>query len=85
MKRKLNECIRPVAYYPVAAMSTLNILSQKYALPWANLKGDNEEYIALEWLGKLYFRKLYYREYRGTCFKFFNRIIYLDECIVLEY
>lgn len=81
MKRKLTGGIKAIGYYPVIGMKALYILPFEVADEWQERKGT--EAIALLWNGKIHFRKLYYRN-RGACFKFFNRIIYLNEIVRIE-
>lgn len=76
MKRILLGEIKVVGYYPVAGGECLYLLPFEDAFKWKLKKGYDA--IALLWQGKLYFRKLYYRQCQ-YCFKFFNHVIYLSE------
>ena len=76
MKRRLTGEIKFVGYYPVAGGKYLYVLPFEEAFKWEQKKGYDA--IALLWEGKLYFRKLYFRN-SDYCFKFFNRILYISE------
>lgn len=76
MKRTLSGEIKVIGYYPVAGGKWLYILPFETAEAWEEQK--RADVLALCWRGKLCFRQVYYRD-KGACFKFFNRVIYLDE------
>lgn len=78
MKRTLHGKFDVIGIYPVAGMKALFVLNWDMSKVWEDKKGTDA--IALIWKGKLYFRTIYYRTY-GACFKFFNRIIYLEDII----
>lgn len=78
MKRALSGKIDIVGIYPVSGTKALFVLPWDIAKVWEDKKGTDA--IALIWQGKLCYRKVYYRTY-GACFKFFNRIIYLEDII----
>lgn len=81
MKRRLNGKIKVVGYYSIAGCECLYVLPFEQAFKWELKKGYDA--IALLWQGKLYFRKLYFRN-SEYCFKFFNRIIYISEIMHTE-
>lgn len=76
MKRTLQGKFDIIGIYPVSNMKTLFVLVWDLAKVWEDKKSTDA--IALCWNGKLYFRTIYYRR-DGACFKFFNRIIYLED------
>lgn len=76
MKRRLTGEIRVAGYIPVMGCECLYVLPFGMACKWEEKKGYDA--IALLWQGKLYFRKLYFRNSQ-FCFKFFNHIIYFNE------
>lgn len=78
MNRRLNGKFNIIGIYPVAGMKALFVLPWDFSKLWEDKKGTDA--IALIWGNKLYFRQLYYRR-DGLCFKFFNRIIYLEDII----
>lgn len=78
MKRTLHGKCNIIGIYPVAGMKALFVLPWDIAKVWEDKKGTDA--IALIWQGKLCYRTLYYRRY-GACFKFFNRIIYLEDIL----
>ena len=81
MKRKLTGEIKVIGYYPLSGMIPLYVLPFEVANEWEYRKGNDA--IALLYNGKLCFRQIYYRS-NGSCFKFFNKWIYLSEIIRTE-
>lgn len=66
--------------YVTGEYTPIYILSDDSTKYWKELKSDHNEYIALAFENKIYFRRLYWRSKRGLGFKFLNHFIYLDEC-----
>lgn len=79
MKRTNYGTVKVVAYV-TGEYLPLYILSDEVVKYWKDLKGDDNEYVALAFENKIYFRKLYWRPKRGFGFKFFNRFNYLEDC-----
>lgn len=84
MKRRIKGEIKVIGYYPVAGMTALYVLPFESVEYWSMLKGRNEQYIALLWNGKMYFRQLYWRRNMEFAFKFFNSWFYLNEAIRID-
>lgn len=80
MKRN-NYGKRKIVAYITGEYTPIYILSDDATKYWADLKNDFNDYIAIAFENKIYFRKLYWRSKRGFGFKFLNRFIYLDECL----
>lgn len=79
MKRSDYGTAKVVAYITGESLP-IYILSDEDVKYWKDLKGDYNDYIAIAFENKIYFRRLYWRINRGYGFKFLNRFIYLDEC-----
>lgn len=79
MKRTNYGTVKVTAYV-TGECTPIYILSDDAVKYWKDLKNDYNEYIAIAFENKIYFRKLYWRSNRGFGFKFLNRFIYLDEC-----
>lgn len=73
-----------IVAYVTGEYKPIYVLSDDSVKYWKDLKGDFNDYIALAFESKIYFRRLYWRSKRGFGFKFLNRFIYLDECFIMS-
>lgn len=59
------------------------VLDEKLVTEWKYQKNNlHGEYVAFLFEDKLHFRKLYNKAMRGYSFKFLNRWLYFDECMI---